>query len=95
MGPDVVVEHLERERDVERDGLCAVAVASADVDVTVLDAEEERGAKGDGGKVGGGELAHEGYDGGALVERDGVVEGNVAVDGLGEQGCRVVTGPGA
>jgi len=53
VGPDVVIELGKRERDVERDGLRAVALAAADTDVAVLDAEQESGAKSESG--GGGE----------------------------------------
>jgi len=69
--PDVVVKHLKCEQSVERDGLCALALAPSNVDVAVLDAEEERGAEGDGGAAGGGELAPEGHCSGALVVVDG------------------------
>jgi len=47
--PDVVVQHFKGSGGVER--------VPALVDITLLDAEEERGAQGDGGKAGGGELA--------------------------------------
>jgi len=53
-----------------------VALAPADVVAAVLYAEEERGAEGDGRAAGGGELAHEGHDGGTLV--DVVVQGDEA-----------------
>ena len=89
MRPDVVVESLKREPSVERDGLRAVALAAADVDLAGLDAEEERGAEGDGGAASGGELAQEGHDSGALVVPDGVVQGRVAVAVFSEQSTGV------
>jgi len=53
----------------------------------VLDAEEERGAEGDGGAAGGGELAQEGHDSGAPVGLDDAVRGDEsAVAVFGEQG---------
>jgi len=72
--PDVVVQLLKRELGVERDDLCAVALAPADVDVAVLDAEEELG-----GKAGVGEIAHDGHDSGVHVILDGAVRGELVL----------------
>jgi len=91
--PDVVVDEVEREFGVELDTEHrTVALAPEDVDVATLDAEEERGAEGDGRAAGGGELVHEGHDGGALVELEGEVQGSVAALEFGEQGWGVVAG---
>ena len=92
MRPDVVGEDGEGERDVERDVERDRwrVLADGAVDLAELDAEEERGAEGDGGAAGGGELAQEGHDGGALVGL-GAVQGNVAVLVFDEQGRAVVT----
>ena len=86
MRPDIVAQHFERELSVERHSLghlVALALAPANVDVAVLDAEEERGAEGDGGAAGGGELAQDGHDGGALVGL-GAVQGSAAERVFGE-----------
>ena len=84
---NIVVEVLKREQSVERVGRrAAVALAPAEADEAVLDAEEERGAEGDGGKASGGQRAQEGQDSGALVVQDGDVQGNAASLAFDEQG---------
>jgi len=83
---NIVVEVLKREQSVERVGRRAVALAPAEADEAVLDAEEERGAEGDGGKASGGQRAQEGQDSGALVVQDGDVQGNAASLAFDEQG---------
>ena len=85
MGPDVVVELDKRERGVERDGLGAMALVPAYVDVAVLDAEQESRAKSASG--GGGSVAANR----ALVAVDAGGEGGVVargegVGGVGEEG---------
>ena len=82
---DVVVELGKRERGVERDGLGAVALVPADVDVAVLDAEQESRAKSESG---GGESVAANR---ALVAVDAGGEGGVVargegVGGVGEEG---------
>ena len=90
MRPDVVIQRGERELNVEGEASLrshfALALVALVDDVAVLDAEEERGAEGDGLAAGGGELAHDVHDCGVLVGLDGVVQGNVAAVVFGEEG---------
>ena len=82
MRPDVVVESLERERNVEHETGLGRLVG---VDVPVLDAEEERGTEGecDRGENVAADRALVAVDAGG---EGGVVACSEGVGGVGEEG---------
>ena len=87
MRPDIIAETVEREGDVERDGLrvLALVLAPADEDVATLDAEEEGDTDSEtfGREGGAAEGLHVAVNEGG---EGGEVAGGQRVGGVGEVG---------